>query len=309
METTLTHKVHPTQALVIAAFAAIYIVWGSTYIAILFAIKDIPVLMMTGIRFVTAGLILFVYSLSRGETLPDIKSLGKITLSGILMLFIGTGSVAYVEQYIPSGLAAIIVATVPLWFVLLDKRKWKNNFSNKWIIGGLVLGFAGILTLFAGKGSISLTGDKAKLISIFILLAGTISWAGGSLYAKYKPAEGSSSMKASLQMLVAGSCSLLASLISGEYHQMVWSAISWQSWTALLYLIFIGSLVGYSAYIWLLSVRPAVLVGTYAYVNPVVAVFLGWLIANERISSQQLIALVVILAGVILVTLSKEKKH
>lgn len=309
MDTTLTNKSNPTQAMVIAAFAAIYIVWGSTYIAILFAIKDIPVLMMTGVRFTTAGILLFIYSLSRGERVPDMNSLGKISLSGILMLFFGTGSVAYVEQYIPSGLAAIIVATVPLWFVLLDRQKWKDNFSNKWIIGGLIVGFAGILTLFAGKGPISISGDKTVLISFLILMAGTISWAAGSLYAKYKPAEGSSSMKASLQMLVAGSCSILVSLIVGEHHKVVWSAISWQSWTGLLYLIFVGSLVGYSAYIWLLSVRAPVLVGTYAYVNPIVAVFLGWLIAHEPISSQQMIALVVILAGVILVTLSKEKKH
>lgn len=309
MDRTVTQKGQPAQALIIAAFAAIYLVWGSTYIAILFAIKDIPVLMMTGMRFVIAGVILLVFSLLRGESLPDGRSIGKISLSGIMMLFIGTGSVAYVEQYIPSGLAAIIVATVPLWFVLLDKRKWKYNFSNKWIIGGLIVGFAGILTLFAGKGSISLTGDKKVLFSFFILMAGTISWAGGSLYAKYQPADGSSSMKASLQMLVAGSCSIVASFISGEHHHFVLSAVSWQSITALLYLIFVGSLVGYSAYVWLLSVRSPVLVGTYAYVNPVVAVFLGWLIANERISSQQVIALIVILAGVILVTLSNDKKQ
>jgi drug/metabolite transporter (DMT)-like permease len=309
MDTTLTHRAQPSQALVIAAFAAIYLIWGSTYIAILFAIKDIPVLMMTGIRFMTAGLILLIYSLSRGQSLPDIRSIGKISLSGILMLFFGTGSVAYVEQYIPSGLAAIIVATVPLWFVLLDKQQWKFNFSNKWIISGLLVGFAGVLTLFADKGSFSLSGDKTKLISFFILLAGTISWAGGSLYAKYKAVEAPASMKAAIQMLVAGLFSLLASAISGEFRGFVLSQVSTESIAALLYLILVGSLVGYMAYVWLLSVKPPVLVGTYAYVNPVVAVFLGWLIAHEQISNQQIIALMVILAGVILVTLSKEKKQ
>ena len=150
MDTTLTYK-DSSKALVVAAFAAIYIIWGSTYIAILFAIKDIPVLLMTGIRFTTAGLILFIYSLSRGQSMPDRKSLGRISLSGILMLFFGTGSVAYVEQYIPSGVAAIIVASVPLFFVLLDKHQWKFNFSNKWIISGLVIGFLGVLTLVLDK--------------------------------------------------------------------------------------------------------------------------------------------------------------
>lgn len=307
MDTTLTYK-DPSKTLVVAAFAAIYIIWGSTYIAILFAIKDIPVLLMTGLRFTTAGLILFIYSLSRRQSLPDGKSLGRISLSGILMLFFGTGSVAYVEQYIPSGVAAIIVATVPLFFVLLDKRQWKFNFSNKWIISGLVIGFLGVLTLVIEKNSLSMSGDNKTLISFFILLAGTISWSAGSLYAKYQPAEGSSSMKASLQMLVAGAASLIAAFITGEHHEVVWSAISTASIIGLLYLILVGSLVGYMAYIWLLSVRSPVLVGTYAYVNPVVAVFLGWLIANEQISNLQLVALAIILAGVILVTLSKEKK-
>src|SRR5688572_26646261 len=228
MDTTLTWK-DPSKALVVAAFAAIYIIWGSTYIAILFAIKDIPVLLMTGIRFTTAGLILFIYSLSRGQSIPDGKSLGRISLSGILMLFFGTGSVAYVEQYIPSGVAAIIVASVPLWFVLLDKHQWKFNFSNKWILSGLVIGFIGVLTLFLDKGSLNLTGDNKTLISFFILLVGTISWSAGSLYTKYKPAQGSSSMKASIQMLVAGLASLLAGFITGEHQEVVWSAISQES--------------------------------------------------------------------------------
>lgn len=307
MDTTLTYKA-PSKTLILAAFAAIYIIWGSTYIAILFAIKDIPVLVMTGLRFTIAGLILFIYSLSRGQSIPNARSIGKISLSGILMLFFGTGSVAYVEQYIPSGLAAIIVASVPLWFVLLDKSQWKFNFSNKWILSGLLIGFIGVLTLFLDKDSFSLAGDKTKLVAFFILLAGTISWAAGSLYAKYQPAEGSASMKAAIQMLVAGACSLLAAFISGEHREIVWSAISRESIFALLYLILVGSLVGYMAYVWLLSVRSPVLVGTYAYVNPIVAVFLGWMIANERISNQQLIALMIILGGVVLVTLSKEKK-
>lgn len=307
MDTTLTYK-DPSRALVVAAFAAIYIIWGSTYVAIKYAIADIPVLLMTGIRFFVAGVILFIYSLSRRQALPDRQSLSRISLSGILMLFFGTGSVAYVEQYIPSGVAAIIVASVPLWFVLLDKQQWKFNFSNKWILSGLLIGFVGVLTLFLDKGSLKLGGDNKTLISFFILLAGTISWSAGSLYAKYQPAQGSSSMKASIQMLVAGSASLLAGFISGEHHEVVWSAISPGSIFALLYLILVGSLVGYMAYMWLLSVRSPVLVGTYAYVNPIVAVFLGWIIANEHISNQQLLALTIILGGVVLVTLSKEKK-
>jgi drug/metabolite transporter (DMT)-like permease len=308
MQPAIITRKEPSKALIIAAFAAIYIIWGSTYIAMLFAIRDIPPMMMLGVRFTVAGMILYTFSKLRGESIPDRKSVTRISFSGVLMLFVGTGAVAWVEQYIPSGLAAIIVATVPLWFVILDKKKWHSNFSNKWIIGGLVIGFVGVLTLFADSKAINIAGDKMKLISIIVLVIGTISWTAGSLYSKYAKMEGSSPMKAALQMSAAGTVSILTSLISGEYRHAHWSTISWDTVFALLYLVSIGSLIGYMAYVWLLSVRPPALVGTYAYVNPVVAVFLGWLLVGEHISRQQVIALGIILAGVILVTLSKGKE-
>jgi drug/metabolite transporter (DMT)-like permease len=308
MQPAIVTRKEPSRFLIIAAFAAIYIIWGSTYIAILYAIKNIPPLLMSGIRFTIAGLLLYTFLRLKGESTPALDSVRKISFSGILMLFFGTGAVAWVEQYIPSGLAAIIVATVPLWFVLLDKKEWSTNFSNKWIIVGLLIGFGGVLTLFADSGSLNLSGDKMKLLSVFVLIGGSISWAAGSLYSKYKKVEGSSSMKAALQMTAAGCCAIIASLISGEYKQANWSAVSWDSIIALGYLVAFGSLVGYMAYVWLLNVRSATLVGTYAYVNPVVAIFLGWLIAAESISRQQVIALIIILAGVILVTLSKDRK-
>lgn len=265
-------------------------------------------MMMAGLRFLIAGSILYIYFRIRGQATPGIRNIGKISVGGILMLFLGTGAVAWVEQYIPSGLAAIIVASTPLWFILLDKRQWKSNFSNKWVLFGLLIGFIGVLTLFAGKDAFSFSGDRMKLISFFVLLGGTISWAIGSLYSKYKVIEASTGMKAAVQMIAAGSCALLVSWISGEHRQMIWSEVTTSSVLALLYLVTMGSLVGFMAYVWLLNVRSATVVGTYAYVNPVVAVFLGWLVANESISSQQLIALAVILGGVILVTLANEKK-
>ena len=206
-------------------------------------------------------------------------------------------------------MAAIIVATTPLWFVLLDKRQWKFNFSNKWIIIGLVVGFIGVLTLFAGKDAFDFHGDKMQLISFFILILGTISWAAGSLYAKYQKVEGSTGMKASIQMIAAGVVSILGGFIGGEYPDLHFAQITTESLLGLAYLIVMGSLVGFMAYVWLLSVRPPAIVGTYAYVNPIVAMFLGWLIADEAITQQRIIALVIILAGVILVNLSNFKKQ
>ena len=224
------------------------------------------------------------------------------------MLFLGNGAVTWAEQSIPSGLVAIIVATVPLWFVLIDKSQWKHYFSNKIIVLGGLIGFAGVMMLFAGKGSVELSGDKTKLISFFILLFGTIGWASGSLYSKYKKVEGSVTMKAAVQMLAAGIVSVLVGLISNEQSRLDIGSITAGSMAALIYLIVMGSLVGYMSYIWLLSVRPASIVGTYAYVNPVVAVFLGWLILDEAITSSQVVALLIILVGVILVNYKKESK-
>lgn len=307
MENTLVQK-EPSRALIIAAFAAVYIIWGSTYISIHIAIKEIPPLMMAGSRFIIAGFLLFIFSLLRGDKIPDKRSIGSISFSGILMLFFGTGTVAWVEQYIPSGLTAIIVATLPLWLVVLDKRNWHFNFSNKGIIIGLLVGFIGVLTLFSDRESFSLKGDGMTLISFFVLLIGTMCWAIGSLYSKYKPVEGTTGMKAAIQMIAAGLLFFVFSPMIGEHHLVARTGVSWYAILAVLYLVFIGSLVGYMAYVWLLSVRSPALVGTYAYVNPVVAVFLGWLIANEKIGGLQIIALVIILSGVLLVTLSKEKK-
>lgn len=307
MQTALSLK-QPSKAMIIAAFAAIYIIWGSTYIAIMIAIKDIPPLLMAGARFITAGLILYFVSRARGESTPPVSAITKISLSGILMLFCGTGSLAWVEQYLTTGLAAIIVATVPLWFVLFDKRQWKTNFSNKWIMTGLLVGFAGVLFLFADKKSIDFSGDQMRIVSFFVLVIGTIFWSIGSLYSKYKPVAASTGMKAAFQMMAAGTASIIAGLAMGEHRGFEIASVSSNSWMALLYLITFGSLVGYMAYVWLLSVRSPAIVGTYAYVNPVVAIFLGSLILSEPINPKQLMALGVILLGVILVSFSNSKK-
>lgn len=297
----------PSKSLIIAAFAALYLIWGSTYIAIRIALESIPPFVMAGVRFFIAGVLLYAWCRFRGQSTPAISSFLKISWSGILMLFWGTGSLVWAEQYIPSGLASIIVATLPLWFVIIDKRHWSFHLSNKWIIAGLVIGFAGVLLLFADKKMTGISSNPNTLLSIGVLTAGTIIWAIGSLYAKYTPMEGSAAMKASIQMMTAGLLALIIGFIIGEHHQPKLQSISTNSFLAVIYLITMGSLVAYMAYVWLLEVRPPSLVGTYAYVNPVVAVFLGWWLLNESVSSQQLIALAIILGGVVLVNFSKEK--
>lgn len=298
-------KKKPVKSLVLAAFVAVYLIWGSTYLGIYLAIETIPPFYMAAARFLVAGLILFAYARFKGERLPNRVSMSRIALAGFLLLFMGNGGVTWVEQYLPSGLVAIIVAAVPLWFVLIDKRQWSYHFSNRQIVLGLCIGFAGVIVLFAGQTAADIMHDRMKLISLIVLITGNICWAVGSLYAKYKPIEGSTIMKVALQMITAGIVCILAALITGE--KLVPSHITWESAGALFYLIIFGSIVAYLSYMWLLSVRPASIVGTYAYVNPVVAVFLGWLVAGEHIGLQQLLGLGVILLGLIVVNMAGRK--
>ena len=306
MSNTSTGK-HPPQLLIIAAFAAVYIIWGSTYLAIDVAVNTIPPFLMLGTRYTVAGLLLFSFCLLKGEKAPSLKTFLTIGLGGVLMIFLGNGAVTLAEQYLPTGLTAIIVATVPLWMVMLDKRHWHFYFNNKLIIAGFLIGFAGVLMLFAGKGTADFMAAPMKLVGFLILIIGSIGWAGGSLYSKYKKVAGSTTMKAAVQMLAAGLFSYATGLLTNEQKGFDLSRVSNQSIEALCYLIGMGSLVGYMSYIWLLSVLPASRVGTYAYVNPVIAVFLGWLFLNETITMPQVVALLVILTGVILVNTVKEE--
>ncbi len=309
--TTLTASAAaPSKALVIAAFAAVYILWGSTYLAIFIALDDIPPFLLVSARFLVAGLLLYGWCRFKGEPAPTLKSFATISVGGIIMLFAGTGSLIWAEQYIPPGLAAIVIATVPLWFVILDKYQWKYYFANKFILLGLLIGFVGVVTLFIGKGSsarLTVADGNMQLIGIIVLLLGSVAWALGSLYSKYKTVEGSSSMKAAIQMIAAGLVSFIPAFALGEQHHFAWNHISAAAIAAVLYLVIFGSLVGYISYIWLLSVRPPSLVGTYAYVNPAVALLLSSLFGKELITGHKVLALGIILVGVIIVNLSKEK--
>ena len=203
---------------IILAFSAIYIIWGSTYLAILFVIKDIPPMLMSGLRFLVAGIILFGWCLWKGEKLPGYSSFINNSVCGILMLVGGTGAVAWSEQYLPSGLAAVIVTTVPFWFVLLDKKKWSFYFSNKMIILGLLLGFAGVLLLAGSDTHLSsATIDNSKIaLGIVVIIAGGIAWTAGSLFSKYKSTGNSVLVNAAVQLIVAGFFSFVLSIFSGE---------------------------------------------------------------------------------------------
>ncbi|KAA2243212.1 EamA family transporter [Chitinophaga agrisoli] len=298
------------QWLVVLAFIAIYIIWGTTYMAIAFGLQGFPPFVLTAFRGIIAGTLLISWCLLRGEKLPSLAVIGNSSVSGILMLVGGTGLVTWAEQYVNSGYAAIIMATEPFFFVLLDKKQWGNYFSNRWVLTGLLVGFAGMLLFFHyTSGSTQQTNDGAMLlIGNLVLLLGAILWVVGSLYAKNKIDHShSNTLTTGLQLLAAGLFSGLTAAFTGEWSGFSIAAVPVAAWGGLLYLITMGSLVAYMAFTWLITIRPPALVSTHTYVNPVVAVFVGWIFANEQITWLQIMALLIILAGVLLTNVPNYK--
>lgn len=300
--------------MVIIAFATVYIVWGSTYFFIQQALEHIPALLLGFMRFATAGLLLLIWCKIQGEDIWQLQQIKHAAISGLLMLFIGNGVVIWVEQFLPSSLVAVLVSAAPLWFVLLDKSKWKINFKSRETIIGIVVGFIGVILLFS-ESAVSVAHSKNNLLQISglaLLVIGSISWSGGSLYAKYK-STGSTTVNTAWQMFAAGMAFLPFSLLHHEFDNFHWQVVSIHSWLSLLFLIFLGSLAAYSAYVWLLKVKTATQVSTYAYVNPVVAVLLGVFFAGEKMSLLQIIGLAIILGSVLLINLAKyrlqQKEH
>lgn len=291
--------------MVVVAFAIVYIVWGSTYFFIRMAVAHIPPMMVGVLRFLLSGVLMLLWCLFTKEKLFSWTVMRPAIISGLLLLGLGNGALIWSEQYIPSSLAAILLAAGPIWFVLLDKGKWVENFRSKATIAGLIVGFVGVLLLFAEQLKKGISGNRMEMVALVVLVLGSISWASGSLYSKYKSTGGSNAVNAGWQMLAAGIAFVPASLISGEWASFDIRSVPTSSWMGIIYLVTMGSLVGYSAFVWLLQVRPATQVSTHAYVNPVVAVLLGVFFAGEHMSTLQLTGLAVILVSVLLINLSK----
>jgi drug/metabolite transporter (DMT)-like permease len=292
---------------VIFAFAAIYVIWGSTYLGILFAIESMPPFLMSSFRFLAAGLILYAWTSLKGEKHTDLISLSKNAICGILMLVGGTVSVTWAEQYLSSGMAAIIVTAVPFWFILLDKRQWSFYFSNKIVILGLLIGFVGVLMLiaFSKQQHADAQASGKQWLGAIAIGIGSIAWTTGSLVSKYNPAKTSMLMNASIQLLAAGFFCLVVSIFTGEAKNFSFVNVSTSSWLGFLYLAIMGSIVAYVSYLWLLKIKPPAVVSTYVYVNPIVALLLGALIAKEKITALNVSALAVIMIGLVLVNMAK----
>ena len=295
----------PASLKVILAFAAIYLVWGSSFYGVLLALKSFPPFLLSTLRFFIAGIALAVYCIIRKEPFPSLKDIGKNAVCGLVIFIGGVVAVVWAQQYISSSLASIIITT-PFWFVVLDKRQWSFYFSSKWIIAGLITGLIGVILLLGFKNGRTGKGDETmQLISVLIMIIGSFFWVAGSLYLKYKPTKTSSYVSTSIQLLAASLFCLVVSLFRNEPQDLVISHVRLDSAVALLYLALVSTMITFLAFIWLIKVKPPAIVSTYSYVNPVVAVLLGWGLAGEHISALQIIALIIILSGVLFVNIPK----
>jgi drug/metabolite transporter (DMT)-like permease len=287
----------------VTAFAAVYVIWGSTYLAIRFAIETLPPFGMAGARFILAGAVLFWIARARGAAMPHRLHWRSATVVGALMLLGGNGGVVWAEQRVPSGLAALLIATVPLWMALLEWMRREAPRPSGRTAFGLACGMAGVAWLASAGGTA--TGQRIDPLGAVVLVAASLSWALGSLHARRAALPASPVLATALEMMMGGACLLAAGFLRGEFHDFAIATVSGKSLLALLYLFVLGSLIAFTAYVWLLHHTSPTRAATYAFVNPLVAVVLGWALAGESLSPITMLAAMVIIAGVVLIVTAR----
>jgi drug/metabolite transporter (DMT)-like permease len=293
---------------VVLAFGLVYLFWGSTYLAIDIAVEQIPPALMCGVRFLTAGVFMLAFCGIRGRTIfYRGRQLAEMAVVGILLLMGGNLTLSYAEKHVASGLAALILAVTPLWFLVLDSLLLGDHHLPARGKVGLALGIVGLAVLLWPQLMATTSFGRTELWSSLSLIAGSFSWALGSVLAKkWKSPAVDPFSAVAWEMVAAGLANLLFAVFAGDFASVVWTA---RGVGATLYLVVCGSWIGYTAYIWLLGHVPTSKVSTYAYVNPVVAVFLGWLVLHEPVDTYILAGSAIVIASVILVTSAEVKQN
>lgn len=297
--TSQKHK----KLLIVAAFIAVYVVWGTTYLAIKYAIETIPPFLMMGMRSLIAGLVLYLFGRSRGDANASSKELPSLMLIGFLFFLIGHGLLAWGQQTVPSGVAALLVATEPIIIALFEPMFTRDGKVGNRIILGMLVGISGIAVLVMPLG---FDFKNSNLLGSLGILIGASSWASGAIYSRVTKLPGSSFISGGLQLIFGGVLLVLASLIMGEWSNFSFSQVAMRSWVGLFYLILFGSIITFSAYTWLLTVTSATRISTHTFVNPVVAVLVGWAFGGETLTWEMLVALVLISISVYLVLFRKK---
>ena len=286
------------------ALGTVYLIWGSTYLGIKYGLETMPPFLMGSLRFLAAGGVLYLLAIRQGDTTGDrprtSQWLAALAIGGALLVG-GNGGVILAEQYVPTGVVALFVATAPLWMAIIDRVIFGRRLPPL-VIVGLVIGFGGVAFLIGSPGS-----GHINLFGAALALAAPLCWASGSVFTRHVKLPVRPLVAASMEMLWAGVLFGMLSLVTGELGRVHWQGISRTSWLALLYLIVFGSLIGFSAYVWLLRSAPLSLVSTYAYVNPVVAVVLGAIFIGEALTPRVVIAGSIILAAVALIVVARNR--
>lgn len=289
----------------IVAFATIYVIWGSSYLAIRFAVETIPPFLMGGARFVVAGAIVYVIAYFRESARPTRKDWLHAFVVGALLFAGGNGALVWGEQTVPSGIAALLVASVPIWMVVIDWARPRGRPQNAWTVCGLLLGMAGVAILL---GPDAFTGRGIDPLGAAVILGGGLSWAAGTIYAKRVAKPPSALAGTSTQMLCGGVVLLIAAVLTGEPARFSPSAVTGKSLLGVFYLVFFASVIAFTAYSWLVRVTTPARLGTYAYVNPLIAVYVGWAVANEPVTLRTIAAAAIIVVAVAIVTLTAEEE-
>jgi drug/metabolite transporter (DMT)-like permease len=303
----MTNAQRQSRFAVILAFGLVYFFWGSTYLAIDIAVERIPPALMCAVRFLIAGVFMLAFCGLRGRNIRySPRQLAQMATVGVLLLMGGNLTLSYAEKYVASGLAALIVAVTPLWFLVLDTLLLGDHHVSIRGKAGLGLGVVGLVVLLWPDLTTTTSFGRVQLWASISLLGGSFSWALGSVLAKrWKSADVDPFSATAWQMIAAGLANLLFAIAAGDFSQVVWTP---RGIGATLYLVVCGSWIGYTAYIWLLNHVPTAKVSTYAYVNPVVAVFLGWLVLSEHVDRYILAGSAIVVASVILVTSAQVTK-
>ena len=297
---------------IIIAYFLIYVVWGSTYYFIGVAMKGLPPFLLGAFRFTSAGLMLLAWCWFRGEPVFKKNLIKKSAVSGIVLLFIDLAVIMLAQLYVSSSFVAIIASSTAIWILALDVPMWKKNFRNPAIVAGIVVGFLGVMLLYAEQLMRESQLSEHTEYGLLLLIFGCISWALGTLYTKYRFSgeEDTHSFAGSAwQMLFASAMFWICVTINGDFGKTNLYEVPVSSWLSLVYLITFGSILAYSAYVWLLKIRSATEVGTHAYVNPFVAVFLGVTLGKEDVTWIQIAGLIVILLSVMMVNYRKKNNE
>ncbi|WP_073286007.1 EamA family transporter [Hymenobacter psychrotolerans] len=291
------------------ALLALYLIWGSTYLATRVALEVWPPFLLSAMRFLLAGTLLYGTLRLSGTPAPTRQDWQRAAVVGLCLPLFGNGGTTFAQQYIPSGMAALLVATVPMFLALLGWAAGLTPRPNAWVLLGLTLGMGGLGLLMSTRSAAPVLVPGHSLLGMAAVLLASLVWSVGSLYSRQKPIGGSPFLGVGMQMLFGGSFLLVAGLLHGEAATFQISKVPLSAWGAFAYLVVFGSFIAFSAYIWLLRMVEPALAGTYAFVNPVVAVLLGWVFAGETLNAGMLGGAALIVVAVALVVLGGRRKN